>query len=406
MRLDKALKVIGVIRGRVIVGFKVEEVYHTSMRLIANGVTLDHIPKIDKGPWRTQEQKWGIRDCQYAEFPLPEQLPAEIRVVGTSRNGHPIEASYYIEEEEVPSAASWHEKYIRGPQMRKQKRVRQGEPRRLPSGMPSAWLEAAREQQKLQLPPGRAGAYVLPEPASHLLPAPGAALVALERRVWSAPSFQAWIGFQQKARRAAAPPGGAAPPAGARRAGAGAPPVHSYVRKAVLDSLRQKLKAGSRIDASEVASLTEVEGAPDEEVLVPVDLARLMDQDTETYRRTAADPAFKARGYVDAAELFASNPEGAPAADRPAPMSARGWREQALASDAEDSDEGGSEEGEEEEPGEGDEEEGDPAGDDDAESAGEAAEGGAGAAEGPAAAAAAPPGSGAQAPPSKRARRG
>ncbi|CAE7402837.1 unnamed protein product [Symbiodinium sp. CCMP2456] len=73
--LKEDVEVLGVLRGRLVVG------YHMSLEAVnvfANGTRL----KPMKGNnWRKQEIRYGERDCKYAEFAIPP-LPADINVLG------------------------------------------------------------------------------------------------------------------------------------------------------------------------------------------------------------------------------------------------------------------------------------------------------------------------------------
>mmetsp|Transcript_124769 Transcript_124769/g.399788 ORF Transcript_124769/g.399788 Transcript_124769/m.399788 type:complete len:194 (-) Transcript_124769:82-663(-) len=137
--------------------------------------------------------------------------------------------------------------------------------------------------------------------------------------------------------------------------------VHSYVRQRILEELRVAVKTGAAVSKATVEALTALDDAGDEELLVPVDLRERLDMGAAARAAEAQDAALAAKAYIRAAELFATNPEGALEADRPASMTAREWKaEEECEEDLE------FEEGEEEEMLEGeDEEEEDAAGDDD-----------------------------------------
>eukprot|EP00439_Symbiodinium_sp_Y106_P078760 s7_g17.t1 len=118
--LKEDVEVLGVLRGRLVVG------YHMSLEAVnvyANGTRL----KPMKGNnWRKQEIRYGERDCKYAEFAIPP-LPADINVLGRVVGGNIlINVTHFLPEDSAPSAALWNQDFMRKKRVVPQKRLQAG----------------------------------------------------------------------------------------------------------------------------------------------------------------------------------------------------------------------------------------------------------------------------------------
>ncbi|CAE7205323.1 unnamed protein product [Symbiodinium pilosum] len=118
--LKDDVEVLGVLRGRLVVG------YHMSLEAVnvfANGTKLKPL----KGNnWRKQECRYGERDCKYAEFAIPP-LPADINVLGRLVGGQVlINVSHFLPEDSAPSAALWNQDFMRKKPVAPQKRLQAG----------------------------------------------------------------------------------------------------------------------------------------------------------------------------------------------------------------------------------------------------------------------------------------
>eukprot|EP00933_Yihiella_yeosuensis_P027510 TRINITY_DN21408_c0_g1_i1.p1 TRINITY_DN21408_c0_g1~~TRINITY_DN21408_c0_g1_i1.p1 ORF type:complete len:175 (-),score=53.34 TRINITY_DN21408_c0_g1_i1:201-725(-) len=106
-------------------------------------------------------------------------------------------------------------------------------------------------------------------------------------------------------------------------------PVYSFLRQVILEKMKSALKTGSKVTLAEVQSMTELEDAEDTEMLIPVDLREMLNQNVAAKN----DARAQVEAYVRAEKLFAENSEGNSAQGRPVAMTAQAWREQALESD-------------------------------------------------------------------------
>lgn len=121
-----------------------------------------------------------------------------------------------------------------------------------------------------------------------------------------------------------------------------------YVRKSIYD----KLKSAKEVKKEEAEELVMIDGIPDEEIMVPVDM-KAVDESFEDVEQMIEKlgPKGTIEAFVKARELFEKNEDGEPEEERPKEMTAKEWREvleeDELDEDGED--EFGLMEGEEEE---------------------------------------------------------
>eukprot|EP00930_Biecheleria_cincta_P006086 TRINITY_DN107069_c0_g1_i1.p1 TRINITY_DN107069_c0_g1~~TRINITY_DN107069_c0_g1_i1.p1 ORF type:complete len:201 (-),score=32.63 TRINITY_DN107069_c0_g1_i1:74-643(-) len=104
--LTEDVEVLGVLRGRLVVGFN-ENL--KAVHAYANGTRLD---ELKDNRWRMQDRRYGERDCRYAEYDIPP-LPADIYVLGLGAGGRvEINATHFLTEDSVPLAAQWNHQHV------------------------------------------------------------------------------------------------------------------------------------------------------------------------------------------------------------------------------------------------------------------------------------------------------
>eukprot|EP00435_Cladocopium_sp_Y103_P017490 s4745_g4.t1 len=105
--LKSDIEVLGVLRGRLVVG------YHPGLEAVNVFANQTKLKPLKDHKWLEQERRYGERDCKYAEFAIPP-LPAEINVLGRAVGGRIVlNVTNYLGEEKVPSAAQWNEQFMR-----------------------------------------------------------------------------------------------------------------------------------------------------------------------------------------------------------------------------------------------------------------------------------------------------
>jgi len=101
-----------------------------------------------------------------------------------------------------------------------------------------------------------------------------------------------------------------------------------YVRQKIYNELKAKLKDSKDIATKDVEDLVAVEGIPDDENMVPVDMTAVGEpfEDVEQML-TKLGPKPAAEAFIKARELFEKNEDGEPEDERPKEMTAKEWRE-------------------------------------------------------------------------------
>ena len=101
-----------------------------------------------------------------------------------------------------------------------------------------------------------------------------------------------------------------------------------YVCKKMLETIKEKLKKNETVTDEEVQTLTDAEGLPDDEIMIPVDM-RGVEGDFEDVSEMIEKLKAKGTGeaFVKAREYFEKNEDKEPEADRPQEMPASEWRE-------------------------------------------------------------------------------
>ncbi|CAJ1327732.1 unnamed protein product [Effrenium voratum] len=105
--LKADIEVLGVLRGRLVVGF------HPQLEAVHVYANKTRLKPLKDNKWREQDRRYGERDCRYAEFAIPP-LPASIQVIGRAIGGKPVRnATHFLPEDNVPTAAQWNEQFMR-----------------------------------------------------------------------------------------------------------------------------------------------------------------------------------------------------------------------------------------------------------------------------------------------------
>eukprot|EP00434_Breviolum_minutum_P036764 symbB.v1.2.032587.t1/scaffold3931.1/size48062/1 len=105
--LKSDIEVLGVLRGRLVIGF------HPGLEVINVFANQTKLKPLKDNKWLEQERRYGERDCKYAEFSIPP-LPAEINVLGRAVGGRiVVNVTESLGSETVPSAAQWNEQFMR-----------------------------------------------------------------------------------------------------------------------------------------------------------------------------------------------------------------------------------------------------------------------------------------------------
>mmetsp|Transcript_32194 Transcript_32194/g.44953 ORF Transcript_32194/g.44953 Transcript_32194/m.44953 type:complete len:164 (-) Transcript_32194:77-568(-) len=101
-----------------------------------------------------------------------------------------------------------------------------------------------------------------------------------------------------------------------------------YVCEKALKTVKEKLEKGEDITEDLVNELTLPDKVPDEEMMVPVDM-RGVGEDYDDVEQMLEKLGNKgtAEAFIKAADYFEKNKEKVPEADRPAPMTAKQWKD-------------------------------------------------------------------------------
>ncbi|CAK9103913.1 unnamed protein product [Durusdinium trenchii] len=130
--LKSDIEVLGVLRGRLVIGF------HPRLEAVNVFANQTKLKPLKDNKWLEQERRYGERDCKYAEFAIPP-LPAEINVLGRAVGGRLVlNVTDILPEETVPSAAMWNERFMRQKPIARRPRLQEG--RRMIRGLQdSGW---------------------------------------------------------------------------------------------------------------------------------------------------------------------------------------------------------------------------------------------------------------------------
>ncbi|CAE8694315.1 unnamed protein product [Polarella glacialis] len=145
--LRSSLEVLGVVRGRLVVGF------HEALEQVTVSSNGTELKPFEDNDWRMQDRRYGERDCRYLEFPIPA-LPAEVSAIGRVSGLVRQNVSHFLAEETVPSAAQWAETFIRKRPPKSRRQLKEAPERGQPgfrtsnaggAGAPGRWKDVDQE---------------------------------------------------------------------------------------------------------------------------------------------------------------------------------------------------------------------------------------------------------------------